>query len=266
MSPQSQQVTPISGLPRVPAGRADRRAALPRRHPRDVRAARLRLDRDPGGRAARAAARARARTPTRRSTRLAPGRRRRRRRRATGRLGLHFDLTVPFARYVLENAGKLEFPFRRYQIQKVWRGERPQEGRYREFTQADIDVVDVGALPPHYEAEMPLVMAEAFSELPVGAVPDPGQQPQDPRGLLPRHRADRRRRRVLRIVDKLDKIGPDEGRRRCWSEAGRPTEQAARVPGAGRDPSPTTSLRRAGARPRRRAPDRSTRAWTSWPR
>src|SRR5258708_10698118 len=44
-------------------------------------------------------------------------------------LGLHFDLTVPFARYVLENAGKLQFPFRRYQIQKVWRGERPQEGR-----------------------------------------------------------------------------------------------------------------------------------------
>ena len=57
-------------------------------------------------------------------------------------VGLHFDLTVPFARYVLENAGKLEFPFRRYQIQKAWRGERPQEGRYREFTQADIDVVD----------------------------------------------------------------------------------------------------------------------------
>src|SRR6476646_7084236 len=56
-------------------------------------------------------------------------------------VGLHFDLTVPFARYVLENAGKLEFPFRRYQIQKAWRGERPQEGRYREFTQADIDVV-----------------------------------------------------------------------------------------------------------------------------
>ena len=56
-------------------------------------------------------------------------------------LGLHFDLTVPFARYVLENSGHLSFPFRRYQIQKVWRGERPQEGRYREFTQADIDIV-----------------------------------------------------------------------------------------------------------------------------
>ena len=65
-------------------------------------------------------------------------------------MGLHFDLTVPFARYVLENAGKLEFPFRRYQIQKVWRGERPQDGRYREFTQADIDIVgrDDAALPP----------------------------------------------------------------------------------------------------------------------
>ncbi len=70
-------------------------------------------------------------------------------------LGLHFDLTVPFARYVLENAGRLNFPFRRYQIQKSWRGERPQEGRFREFTQADIDVVDIGSLPAHFEAEMP---------------------------------------------------------------------------------------------------------------
>ncbi|HEX5512158.1 MAG TPA: ATP phosphoribosyltransferase regulatory subunit, partial [Actinomycetales bacterium] len=80
-------------------------------------------------------------------------------------LALHFDLTVPFARYVLENAGKLQFPFRRYQIQKVWRGERPQEGRFREFLQADIDVVDRDELPFHYDVEMPLVMAEVFSEL-----------------------------------------------------------------------------------------------------
>ncbi len=69
---------------------------------------------------------------------------------ASRRLGLHFDLTVPFARYVVEHAGRLQFPFRRYQIQKVWRGERPQEGRYREFLQADIDVVapDGPAVPP----------------------------------------------------------------------------------------------------------------------
>jgi histidyl-tRNA synthetase len=80
-------------------------------------------------------------------------------------LGLHFDLTVPFARYVIENAGKLEFPFRRYQIQKVWRGERPQEGRYREFTQADIDVVARDVLPFHHDVEVARVMAEALSAL-----------------------------------------------------------------------------------------------------
>src|SRR5437764_1195016 len=85
-------------------------------------------------------------------------------------LGLHFDLTVPFARYVLENAGKLHFPFRRYQIQSVWRGERPQEGRYREFVQADIDVVDRDELPFHYEVEIPLVLADAVRGLPLPAI------------------------------------------------------------------------------------------------
>ena len=82
-------------------------------------------------------------------------------------LGLHFDLTVPFARYVLENAGKLEFPFRRYQIQRAWRGERPQEGRFREFTQADIDVVMRDELPFHFDVEVARVMAEALSALPL---------------------------------------------------------------------------------------------------
>src|SRR5919197_6178177 len=80
-------------------------------------------------------------------------------------LGLHFDLTVPFARYVLENAGKLAFPFRRYQIQKVWRGERPQEGRYREFLQADIDVIGRNELPFHHDVEVARVMAEALAAL-----------------------------------------------------------------------------------------------------
>ncbi len=82
-------------------------------------------------------------------------------------MGLHFDLTVPFARYVVENAGKLAFPFRRYQIQKVWRGERPQQGRFREFTQADIDIVGEGTLPFHFDVEVARVMAEALSGLPV---------------------------------------------------------------------------------------------------
>lgn len=80
-------------------------------------------------------------------------------------LGLHFDLTVPFARYVLENAPQLQFPFRRYQIQPCWRGERPQQGRYREFWQADIDVVGQGALAAHHDAEVLLVMLEAAGRL-----------------------------------------------------------------------------------------------------
>ena len=84
---------------------------------------------------------------------------------AAAELGLHFDLTVPLARYVLENAHQLAFPFRRYQIQKVWRGERPQEGRYREFTQADIDIVDADQLAAHHDVELPLVTLEALERL-----------------------------------------------------------------------------------------------------
>jgi len=125
----------------------------------------------------------------------------------SSRLGLHFDLTVPFARYVLENAGKLTFPFRRYQIQPVWRGERPQEGRFREFIQCDIDIVDVGELAPHYEAELPLVVADAFSKLPIGPFRIQVNNRKIPEGFyLGMGLNDVTL--VLRIVDKLDKIGP----------------------------------------------------------
>ena len=128
-------------------------------------------------------------------------------------LGLHFDLTVPFARYVLENAHQLHFPFRRYQIQRVWRGERPQEGRYREFTQADIDIVDTEALAAHHDVELPLVTLGALERLHV----DLGLPPV----LM---RVNNRRlaqgfylgldiaepAAVLRQVDKIDKIGPQQ--------------------------------------------------------
>src|SRR5256885_1061447 len=121
--------------------------------------------------------------------------------------GLHFDLTVPFARYVLENAGKLHFPFRRYQIQKAWRGERPQEGRYREFVQADIDVVDRDELPFHYEVEMPLVVGEALGSLPIPPVRIQVNNRKLCEGFyrglgIPDPEA------ALRAIDKLDKIGP----------------------------------------------------------
>jgi histidyl-tRNA synthetase len=143
-------------------------------------------------------------------------------------LGLHFDLTVPFARYVLENAGRLTFPFKRYQIQKVWRGERPQDGRFREFAQADIDVVGAGSLPFHYEVELPLVMAEAFSALRALGVP--------PVKILVSNRKVMEGfttaigitdlETVLRTVDKLDKIGPDKVRDLLISEGGTTPEQA----------------------------------------
>ncbi|UKJ64705.1 histidine--tRNA ligase [Cellulosimicrobium cellulans] len=144
-------------------------------------------------------------------------------------LGLHFDLTVPFARYVLENAGHLAFPFKRYQIQKVWRGERPQDGRFREFTQADIDVVGAGELPYHYEVELPLVMAEALGALRDIGVPEV-------RVLVNNRRVAEGFYRglgidavdeVLRQIDKLDKIGPEKVAALLVSEAGTTTEQAA---------------------------------------
>ncbi|MDT0215039.1 histidine--tRNA ligase [Rothia sp. ARF10] len=144
-------------------------------------------------------------------------------------LGLHFDLTVPFARFVLENAGRLAFPYRRYQIQKVWRGERPQEGRYREFTQADIDVVDVGELAPHFEAEMPLVVAEVFRRLPIGRMTIQVNNRKIPegfyRGIGIGTDDVSQIQDTLRIVDKLDKIGPDKVKA-LLVEAGRTEEQA----------------------------------------
>ena len=122
-------------------------------------------------------------------------------------LGLHFDLTVPFARYVLENAGRLQFPFRRYQIQKVWRGERPQEGRYREFLQADIDIVDRDTLPAHYEAEMPLVIGDALRSLPIPEVRIQVNNRKICEGFY-RGIGLSDPEAALRAVDKLDKIGP----------------------------------------------------------
>ena len=124
-------------------------------------------------------------------------------------LGLHFDLTVPFARYVLENAGKLSFPFRRYQIQKVWRGERPQEGRYREFLQADIDVVDRDSLAPHYEAEMPVVVGDALGRLDVPPIRIQVNNRKIMEGYY-RGLGLADAEATLRAVDRLDRIGPEK--------------------------------------------------------
>jgi histidyl-tRNA synthetase len=124
------------------------------------------------------------------------------------RLGLHFDLTVPLARYVAQQFNDLVFPFKRYAIGRVWRGERPQEGRFREFTQCDIDVINVDHVPLHFDAELPRIVHEVLTDLDVGAFRIginnrkvlqgfyAGLGIGDPLG-------------VIRIADKLDKIGAD---------------------------------------------------------
>ncbi len=141
-------------------------------------------------------------------------------------LGLHFDLTVPFARYVLENAGRLEFPFRRWQIQKVWRGERPQEGRFREFTQADIDIVGRDVLPFHHDLEVARVMLDALSRL--DFLPPLTLQVNNRKLIqgfytgLGAPDLDE----VMRIVDKLDKLPPAKVAELLVAEAGLTSEQA----------------------------------------
>jgi len=127
-------------------------------------------------------------------------------------LGLHFDLTVPFARYVLENAGQLVFPFRRYQIQPSWRGERPQEGRYREFWQADIDVIGDGQLELHHDAEVLTVMLEALASLSLVGLPKVTVKLNNRQLLRGLYQAlgIEDPMAVIQAVDKADKIGLDE--------------------------------------------------------
>ena len=138
------------------------------------------------------------------------------------RLGLHFDLTVPLSRYVVEHSGDLAFPFKRWQIQKVWRGERPQEGRFREFVQADIDVIGNGDLPDHYEVELPLVMVSALERLREFGLPKATVHANNRKlsegfyrglGLTDIEG-------VLREIDKLDKIGSDKVRVLLVEECG----------------------------------------------
>ncbi len=159
---------------------------------------------------------------------------------ATIDLGLHYDLTVPFARYVLENAGRLEFPFRRYQIQRVWRGERPQQGRFREFTQADIDVVAQDELPFHFDVEVAQVMAEALGGLPV---PQLTMQISNRKVLDGFYRGlgIAEPTAVMQVVDKLDKMSPDAIAAQL-AELGLTEEQASSVLALAEISTPDTSF------------------------
>ena len=130
---------------------------------------------------------------------------------ATPEMALRFDLTVPLARYVAEHEHDLSFPFRRYQMQRVYRGERAQRGRFREFYQCDIDVIGKDALSVRYDAELPAVIHAVFSELAIGKFTIWLNNRKLMRGFFENLGiADAQQQTlVLREVDKLDKRGAD---------------------------------------------------------
>ncbi len=147
-------------------------------------------------------------------------------------LALRFDLTVPLARYVAEHEHDLTFPFRRYQMQRVYRGERHQRGRFREFYQCDIDVIGKDTLSTRYDAEVLAVIHAVFSELRIGDFSVQLNNRKLMRGFFESLGvADGERQlAVLREVDKLDKRGPDYVRETLTGEGfDVPAEQVERI-------------------------------------
>ncbi|MBO4685221.1 MAG: histidine--tRNA ligase [Lachnospiraceae bacterium] len=122
-------------------------------------------------------------------------------------MALRFDLTVPLARYVAQHAGELAFPFKRYQMSKVFRGERPQKGRFREFYQCDIDVIGVDSLDIVYDAEMPAVIYNVFKELAFGAFTIRMNNRKVLNGFFSALGYADKIGDILRTIDKLEKIG-----------------------------------------------------------
>ena len=124
-------------------------------------------------------------------------------------LALRFDLTVPLAKYVAKNYGSLSFPFRRYQIGKVYRGERAQKGRYREFYQCDIDIIGDGELDLINDAEIPSVIYNLFRELGFEDFTIKINNRKILNGLFEGIDQKENSTEILRIIDKIDKIGKD---------------------------------------------------------
>ena len=125
-------------------------------------------------------------------------------------LALRFDLTVPLAKYVALHYGELSFPFRRYQIGKVYRGERAQRGRFREFYQADIDIIGDGKLDITNEAEIPSIIYQTFSTLGLKRFQIRVNNRKILNGFYAMLGLTEKSADVMRTVDKLDKIGPEK--------------------------------------------------------
>ena len=124
-------------------------------------------------------------------------------------LSLRFDLTVPLAKYVAKNYGNLSFPFRRYQIGKVYRGERMQKGRFREFYQCDIDIIGDENLDVINDAELPSVIYTIFKELGFNDFTIRLNNRKLLNGLFQEIGQKDLAVKILRIIDKIDKIGKD---------------------------------------------------------
>ena len=124
-------------------------------------------------------------------------------------LALRFDLTVPLAKYVAKNYGSLSFPFRRYQIGKVYRGERAQKGRYREFYQCDIDIIGDGELDLINDAEMPSIIYSIFKELGFDDFTIKINNRKILNGLFEGVNQKDNSTEILRIIDKIEKIGKE---------------------------------------------------------
>ncbi len=144
-------------------------------------------------------------------------------------LALRFDLTVPLAKYVAANYGQLTFPFRRYQIGKVWRGERAQRGRFREFYQADIDVIGDGALDILNEAEIPAIIYQTFTKLGLTRFRIRVNNRKVLNGFFEILGLSERAGDVLRTIDKLDKIGTEKVRALLTEECGVSGESADEI-------------------------------------
>ena len=122
-------------------------------------------------------------------------------------MAMRFDLTVPLARYVAQHAGELTFPFKRYQISKVYRGERPQKGRFREFYQCDIDIIGNDELPLIHDAEIPAVIYSIFKKLDFGKFTIRINNRKVLNGFFGSLGLDGSIADILRTIDKIDKIG-----------------------------------------------------------
>ena len=144
-------------------------------------------------------------------------------------LALRFDLTVPLAKYVALHGGELSFPFRRYQIGKVYRGERAQRGRFREFYQADIDVIGDGKLDITNEAEIPSIIYQTFTRLGLKRFQIRVNNRKILNGFYAMLGLTEQSGAIMRTVDKLDKIGPDKVRQLLLEECGLTEEQAAEI-------------------------------------